>query len=279
MEYDLGAPFDSTDPTGYSTEFFLGFNKELMIKPDKSLTSSLSFSRNDYVNDLNTGSNSNKDIIKSSLNLTYNNQDKYFSGGANTVAFTGTFGSLDLTDNTTNFDTDQLTAKANGDYWKLAINVNRFQRVTDTVSTVIKFNGQYTDKNLDGAEQLSLGGPNGVRAFPSNEGAGDQGFISSLEFNKTFSKNRRLTLFYDYGKIQLHKQAWENWNSTNTSLKNNYDLSGVGISFSIPIYKNFALTATYAEKLGNNPGKDSNGNDVDGLTWDNRSLISLVGQF
>ena len=279
MEYDLGAPFASTDPTGYSTEFFLGFNKELMIKPDKSLTSSLSFSRNDYVNDLNTGSNSNKDIIKSSLNLTYNNQDEYFSGGANTVAFTGTFGSLDLTDNTTNFDTDQLTAKANGDYWKLAINVNRFQRITDTVSAVIKFNGQYTDKNLDGAEQLSLGGPNGVRAFPSNEGAGDQGFISSLEFNKTFSKNRRLTLFYDYGKIQLHKQAWENWNATNTSLKNNYDLSGVGISFSIPIYKNFALTATYAEKLGNNPGKDSNGNDVDGLTWDNRSLISLVGQF
>ena len=279
MEYDLGAPFDSTEPTGYSTEFFLGFNKELMIKPDKSLTSSLSFSRNDYVNDLNTGSNSNKDIIKSSLNLTYNNQDKYFSGGANTVAFTGTFGSLDLTDNTSNFDTDQLTAKANGDYWKLAINVNRFQRITDTVSAVIKFNGQYTDKNLDGAEQLSLGGPNGVRAFPSNEGAGDQGFVSSLEFNKTFSKNKRLTLFYDYGKIQLHKQAWENWNATNTSLKNNYDLSGVGISFSIPIYKNFALTATYAEKLGNNPGKDSNGNDVDGLTWDNRSLISLVGQF
>ena len=279
MEYDLGAPFASTDPTGYSTEFFLGFNKELMIKPDKSLTSSLSFSRNDYVNDLNTGSNSNKDITKSSLNLTFNNQDKYFSGGANTVAFTGTFGSLDLTDNTNNFDTDQLTAKANGDYWKLAINANRFQRVTDTVSAVIKFNGQYTDKNLDGAEQLSLGGPNAVRAYPSNEAAGDQGFVSSLEFNKTLPKNRRLTFFYDYGKIQLHKQLWSNWNSTNTSLKNHYDLHGAGISFSMPIYKNFALTATYAEKLGNNPGKDSNGNDVDGLTWDNRSLISLVGQF
>ncbi len=279
MEYDLGAPFASTDPTGYSTEFFLGFNKELMIKPDKSLTSSLSFSRNDYVNDLNTGSNSNKDITKSSLNLTFNNQDKFFSGGVNTVAFTGTFGSLDLTDNTSNFDTDQLTAKANGDYWKLAINANRFQRVTDTVSAVIKFNGQYTDKNLDGAEQLSLGGPNAVRAYPSNEAAGDQGFVSSLEFNKTLPKNRRLTFFYDYGKIQLHKQLWSNWNSTNTKLRNQYDLHGVGISFALPVYKNFAVTATYAEKLGNNPGKDTNGNDVDGLTWDSRSLISLVGQF
>jgi hemolysin activation/secretion protein len=279
MEYDLGAPFASTKPTGYSTEFFLGFNKELIVKPDKGLTSSLSFSRNDYVNNLNTGSNSNKDIIKTSSNLTFNNQDKFFSGGSNTVSLTGIYGTLDLSDNSTNFETDQLTAKSDGEYWKLSLNANRFQRITDSVSAVFKFNGQYTDKNLDGAEQISLGGPTAVRAYPSNEAAGDQGFVTSLEFTKLFTKNKKLTFFYDYGKIQLHKQAWSNWNSTNTSLKNNYDLHGLGFSFSIPIYKNFALSATYAEKLGNNPGKDSSGNDVDGLTWENRSLISIVGQF
>ena len=279
MMYDLGAPFDSTDPTGYSTEFFLGFNKELMVKPNKGLTSSLSFSRNDYVNDLNTGSNSDKDIVKTSSNLTFNNQDKLFSGGTNTLSLTGIYGVLDLSDNTSNFDTDHLTAKSDGEYWKLSLNANRFQRITDSLSAVLKFNGQYTDKNLDGAEQISLGGPTAVRAYPSNEAAGDQGFVTSLEFNKTFTKNKKITFFYDYGKIQLHKIAWDNWNSTNTSLKNNYDLHGVGLSFSMPIYKNFALTATYAEKLGNNHGKDSGGNDVDGLTWDNRSLISLVGQF
>ena len=279
MMYDLGAPFHSTDPTGYSTEFFLGFNKELMIKPNKGLTSSLSFFRNDYVNDLNTGSNSDKDIVKTSSNLTFNNQDKFFSGGTNTLSLTGIYGVLDLSDNASNFETDHLTAKSDGEYWKLSLNANRFQRITDSVSAVFKFNGQYTDKNLDGAEQISLGGPTAVRAYPSNEAAGDQGFVTSLEFNKTLTKNKKITFFYDYGKIQLHKIAWDNWNSTNTSLKNNYDLHGVGLSFSMPIYKNFALTATYAEKLGNNRGKDSGGNDVDGLTWDNRSLISLVGQF
>ena len=279
MMYDLDAPFESTDPTGYSTEFFLGFNKELIVKPDKGLTSSLSFSRNDYVNDLNTGSNSDKDIVKTSSNLTFNSQDKLFSGGTNSVSLTGIYGVLDLSDNASNFETDHLTAKSDGEYWKLSLNANRFQRITESVSAVIKFNGQYTDKNLDGAEQLSLGGPSAVRAYPANEGAGDQGFVTSLEFNKTFTKNKKITFFYDYGKIQLHKIAWNNWNSTNTSLKNNYDLHGLGFSFSMPIYKNFALTATYAEKLGNNRGKDSSGNDVDGLTWDNRSLISLVGQF
>ena len=279
MMYDLGAPFESTDPTGYSTEFFLGFNKELIVKPDKGLTSSLSFSRNDYVNDLNTGSNSDKDIVKTSSNLTFNSQDKLFSGGTNSVSLTGIYGVLDLSDNASNFETDHLTAKSDGEYWKLSLNANRFQRITESVSAVLKFNGQYTDKNLDGAEQLSLGGPSAVRAYPANEAAGDQGFVTSLEFNKTLTKNKKITFFYDYGKIQLHKIAWNNWNSTNTSLKNNYDLHGLGFSFSMPIYKNFALTATYAEKLGNNRGKDSSGNDVDGLTWDNRSLISLVGQF
>ena len=279
MMYDLDAPFESTDPTGYSTEFFLGFNKELIVKPDKGLTSSLSFSRNDYVNDLNTGSNSDKDIVKTSSNLTFNSQDKLFSGGTNSVSLTGIYGVLDLSDNASNFETDHLTAKSDGEYWKLSLNANRFQRITESVSAVIKFNGQYTDKNLDGAEQLSLGGPSAVRAYPANEAAGDQGFVTSLEFNKTLTKNKKITFFYDYGKIQLHKIAWNNWNSTNTSLKNNYDLHGLGFSFSMPIYKNFALTATYAEKLGNNRGKDSSGNDVDGLTWDNRSLISLVGQF
>ena len=279
MMYDLDAPFESTDPTGYSTEFFLGFNKELIVKPDKGLTSSLSLSRNDYVNDLNTGSNSDKDIVKTSSNLTFNSQDKLFSGGTNSVSLTGIYGVLDLSDNASNFETDHLTAKSDGEYWKLSLNANRFQRITESVSAVIKFNGQYTDKNLDGAEQLSLGGPSAVRAYPANEAAGDQGFVTSLEFNKTLTKNKKITFFYDYGKIQLHKIAWDIWNSTKTSLKNNYDLHGLGFSFSMPIYKNFALTATYAEKLGNNRGKDSSGNDVDGLTWDNRSLISLVGQF
>ena len=101
----------------------LGFNQDLMVEPDKSLTSSLSFSRNDYVNDLNTGSNSNKDITKSSLNLIFNNQDKFFSGGANTLSLTGTYGALDLTDNISSYDTDQLTARTDGEYWKLALNM------------------------------------------------------------------------------------------------------------------------------------------------------------
>ena len=279
LEYDLSEPFDSTNPTGYSTEFNLTFSKPLIFQTGESLTSSISFSRNDYVNDVKTGNSSNKDIIKSVANLNYNKQDRFFSGGNNSLNLGFTYGTLNLKDNMTNYDTDQLTTRNNGEYWKAAININRLQRINNNYSATFKFNGQYTDKNLDGAEQISLGGPTAVRAYPANEASGDQGFVSSIELNRAFSNNSVVSLFYDYGKIQLHKTAYENWNSTNSSLKNNYDLQGTGITFSYPINKSFNLQATYAKTLGNNRGKDSDGNDADGLTKNSRTLISLVGQF
>ena len=46
-----------------------------------------------------------------------------------------------------------------------------------------------------------------------------------------------------------------------------------------PFFNAFNLNATYAKKLGHNSGRDSTGKDVDGLTFQDRGLISLSGQF
>ena len=86
-------------------------------------------------------------------------------------------------------------------------------------------------------------------------------------------------LFYDYGKIKLHKSLWDNWNSTNTALKNNYHLQGYGASVGVPIFQNFNINASYARKISANSGRDSSGNDVDGLSWNDRGLISINGKF
>ena len=85
-------------------------------------------------------------------------------------------------------------------------------------------------------------------------------------------------MFYDYGKIKLHKSLWKDWNSTN-KLKNNYHLQGYGVSVGIPIFQNFSINATHAKKIGSNSGRDSSGNDVDGFSWKDRSLISINGKF
>jgi len=278
MEYKLSAPFDSTKPSGYSSEYNLSLNRPLIVSPNFNLNTSFSLGNNKYVNDLGTGNNSDKDVLKSIFNLGFDSRDKRLGGGINYGSFALSLAKNDLTDNSSNYDTDQSTSDNNGRNFKGTLNLNRMQKLTDKTNLLVKFNGQLAADNLDGADQFSLGGPNAVRAYPSSEAAGDAGFVASLELKRNIFKNLESTLFYDYGKIKLHKSLWNNWNSTN-KLKNNYHLQGYGVSVGIPIFQNFSINATHAKKIGTNSGRDTSGNDVDGFSWKDRSLISINGKF
>ena len=278
MEYKLSAPFDSTKPSGYSSEYNLSLNRPLIVSPNFNLNTSFSLGNNKYVNDLGTGNNSDKDVLKTIFNLGFDSRDEKLGGGINYGSFALSLAKNDLTDNLSNYETDQSTSDNNGRNFKGTLNLNRMQKLTDKTNLLVKFNGQLAADNLDGADQFSLGGPNAVRAYPSSEAAGDAGFVASLELKRNLFKNLESTLFYDYGKIKLHKSLWNDWNSTN-KLKNNYHLQGYGVSVGIPIFQNFSINATHAKKIGTNSGRDSSGNDVDGFSWKDRSLISINGKF
>ena len=278
MEYKLSAPFDSTKPSGYSSEYNLSLNRPLIESPNFNLNTSFSLGNNKYVNDLGTGNNSDKDVLKSIFNLGFDSRDERLGGGINYGSFALSLAKNDLTNNLSNYETDQSTSDNNGRNFKGTLNLNRMQKLTDKTNLLVKFNGQLAADNLDGADQFSLGGPNAVRAYPSSEATGDAGFVASLELKRNLFKNLESTLFYDYGKIKLHKSLWNDWNSTN-KLKNNYHLQGYGVSVGIPIFQNFSINATHAKKISTNSGRDSSGNDVDGFSWKDRSLISINGKF
>ena len=103
MEYKLSAPFDSTLPSGYSTETNLTLNQPLIESPDFNLKTSLSLGNNKYVNDLGTGNNSDKDVWKSIFNLGFDSRDDKLGGGINYGSFGLTLARIDLTDNTSNW--------------------------------------------------------------------------------------------------------------------------------------------------------------------------------
>ena len=149
MEYKLSAPFDSTVPSGYSTEYNLTLTRPLIEKFTKNLNATLSISRNDYVNNLSTGNNSNKDMTKALFNLGFDSTDTKLGGGVNYGLFGVTLGDLDLTDNASNFTTDQAGADNNGRNLKATFNFNRLQKVTDKTNMLLKFNGQLAADNLD----------------------------------------------------------------------------------------------------------------------------------
>ena len=278
MEYKLSAPFDSTLPSGYSTEYNFTLTRPLIEKLSKNLNATFLISRNDYVNNLSTGNNSNKDMTKATMNFGYDFTDTKLGGGVNYGLFGFTLGKLDVSDNSANFITDQAGADNNGRNLKAIFNYNRLQKITDKTNMLLKFNGQLAADNLDGAEQLTLGGPSGVRAYASSEGAGDAGFVTGIELKRSFF-NLPTTLFYDYGKIRLHKDKWVGWNSTNKYLKNKYALKGWGIATDIPIFNLFTVQISHSQKIMGNSGEDINGLDVDGLRWNDRTLITLRKDF
>ena len=279
MEYKLSTPFDSTMPVGYSTEYNFTLNRPIIYSPNLNLNTTFSLSRNDYVNDLNTGNNSDKDMTKASLNMGFDFTDTKLGGGVNYGLFGFTLGDLDITDNAANFLTDQAGADNNGRNLKAIFNFNRLQRLTDKTNVLFKFNGQLAADNLDGSEQLTLGGSNGVRAYSASEAAGDAGYVASLELKRNMFKNIPTTLYYDYGQIRLHKNLWSNWNSTNKLLKNKYTLKGVGLSMDIPLFNLLTVQVSHSRTHNGNSGKDSDGLDVDGLNWDDRTVISLRKEY
>ena len=278
MEYKFSAPFDSTIPSGYSTEYNFTLTRPLIEKLSKNLNATFLISRNDYVNNLSTGNNSNKDMTKATMNFGYDFTDTKLGGGVNYGLFGFTLGKLDVSDNSANFITDQAGADNNGRNLKAIFNYNRLQKITDKTNMLLKFNGQLAADNLDGAEQLTLGGPSGVRAYASSEGAGDAGFVTGIELKRSFF-NLPTTLFYDYGKIRLHKNKWVGWNSTNKYLKNKYALKGWGVATDISVFNLFTVQISHSQKIMGNSGEDTNGLDVDGLRWNDRTLITLRKDF
>jgi hemolysin activation/secretion protein len=82
--------------------------------------------------------------------------------------------------------------------------------------------GQWANKNLDSSEKFSLGGANGVRAYPQGEGIGDEGYLASLELRHDFTNTLQATVFYDTGSVTINRNPFGAAATDRT-------LSGVGV--------------------------------------------------
>jgi len=144
---------------------------------------------------------------------------------------------------------DRFTANAAGDYKKLNLSFSRLQQLGGGFSLLGSVSAQYADKNLDASEKMSLGGSNGVRAYPAGEAAGDQGVLARLELRKTLGTVGNSVvegaLFADAGRVTINKTPWDA--SENRASRYGY---GVGLN----VYnKDLVFNASVAVSPGVNP--------------------------
>jgi hemolysin activation/secretion protein len=198
-------------------------------------------------------------------------RDSLGGGGASSYFLTWSTGRLDIETPAARAQ-DALTARTNGHFNKLALGAMRLQRLGGPFSLYAGLNGQLASKNLDVSEKMSLGGMNGVRAYPEGEAYADEGFLFTLEgrvdlppLPQPIPGRMQLVAFVDTGGVRANHSPWAPGENRRT-------LSGAGIGANWAAAGNFLVRAFYARKLGNEVA--SSAPDQSGRFW-----VQLVKYF
>ena len=161
-------------------------------------------------------------------------RDGLFGGGLNSYSFTVTEGDVEIRGDTV---PELRTA---GRFHKRNFEFRRLQKITDNATLLLSLTGQMASKNLTSAEKFSLGGPQGVRAYPVGEGLGDTGYLFQGELRYLLPgikvENYDVTVlgFYDQGWVRLCENYVQAQCAVPVALNaNNRHLTGYGIGASI----------------------------------------------
>ena len=156
------------------------------------------------------------------LDYDWNRIDTRFRGiNQFTIAYSHGFknvlGALDDYDTTTTVPASRFGAS--GDFDKVSLNVQRLQRIVGNVSFLLRINGQYSSDRLVSLEQVSIGGPDSVRAYPVAEALADKGGTATGELilgapgfadkpafgNRTWGQVLQISFFFDYGLGEINE--------------------------------------------------------------------------
>lgn len=146
-----------------------------------------------------------KRVKLASLGLTGNHQDA-LGGGVSSFDLLLVSGRLDM--DAASLAADTASARSNGTFMRLTYSLSRLQRLMDTNMLSVALSGQQADKNLNSSEKFSVGGANGVRAYPQGEGSGDEGLLANLELRHSFGDTLQGVVFYDAGSVTVNRNPF-----------------------------------------------------------------------
>ena len=274
LYYKLGSNLAALDANGYADTIGASLSYPIIRSRTFSLWTSAGYEYrmlNDYTAATLT---KDRDIHSGTVDVSSSSLDSFGGGGLTSIRLAFTAGDLAL-GNRTNAQNDGITAQTAGTYTKLGYSVARLQRLIDNLTLFGSVSGQLAlNKNLDSSEEFILGGPSGVRSYPTGEGSGDEGhaFTLELRYDTPLPQSYgtlQLVGFGDAGTVTLHHKLWPNAVAIATA-KNSYWLGGAGIGVNYSYKSLLALRGTWAHTIGSNDGRSLTGKDADNRSEDNR---------
>jgi hemolysin activation/secretion protein len=262
LDYQTLSSFSSTNQSkGDAKTYAANFTYPVYRTDRASVNAKVGYETKDYLNTnvltAATISDYKIDNMIAGLNgFLYNNDQSSISYNANV-----TFGRLKIND-AAQETSDNTSAKTKGSFEKLAFNISRNQILPDIKNTnwLISVDGQTANKNLNSSEQMSLGGPYAVRAYPTGQGSGSQGVILKTELQYPYDKNLTFGPFLDVGFIKQYINTYTDWQGS-TRAKNDYSLAATGITGTYK-YNELNINGTLAYRIGDNPLRTSTGEQL-----------------
>jgi len=279
LHYELGGDLADLNARGNALTTGINLSQPLLRGRERNIGMSLGYDYRTYDNSAQGSETSNKTIHAGTVGINAGQFDGVWGGGYTGASLLLTAGNLDLSGNAQDLAADAVGRKADGGYYKVSYSLTRLHNLHGNRTMLwLSLNGQFAGSNLDSSEQMSLGGPDAVRALPPSEASGDQGLVLSTELRHNLTPALQLFGFYDFGWIKQHATTWDGWNSPGNN-PNEYDVSGAGLGISLSLPGQLSVKATVAERLTSNPGGNANGKDSDGTKREPRFWVQAGYHF
>jgi hemolysin activation/secretion protein len=248
--YELGKEFESLEAYGTAEIISFGMSYPIIRSQRKNLSISTTFQKK-WLKDVqglaSSTSKKSSQTIGNSLNYDY--RDSYFGGGITYGAISWTHGKVKLDDNL--MALDRVTANTAGVFDKINLDIARIQALPfKDWSLYLHITAQKSYENLDSSEDFGLGGPNGVRAYPTGESYGDEGILGQVELRHTYNNNLNFYLFYDYGHTKTNKTTW-------SDTDNDRSIGGAGVGIRANYGQLNADSVLAWRHIGGDPQSDS----------------------
>jgi hemolysin activation/secretion protein len=279
LTYELGYPLEDLGAAGESQVASGYLSIPFVRKDNLAVLGQLNVNHGDYLDEINENDvTADKTLDVATASLTTYWPDRLLGGGVSSITPIYTFGDLDRSAAPEDLALDAASANTQGQFHKLSLQANREQVVHEKSQLWFSFLGQVASKNLDSSQKISLGGASAVRAYPGGEGSGDQGAIVTLEYRYSLSDKLQGIAFYDQGWVRQTHTTWDGWND-GSSAPNAYSISGYGLGIKWRPLPSVEVVGYVADRIGNNPAADPDGNDNDGTKFSPRGWLSIVTQF
>jgi hemolysin activation/secretion protein len=143
---------------------------------------------------------SRQHLMVASAGLSYESRDSFLGGGFNSAALTLSVANLTIeSDAQRMFDQSAFGRHTEGTSVRATMFANRLNAITSNFSLFVGVTGQWANQNLDSSSQITLGGPQAVRAYSPSEAVVDEGVVGTAELRYAVRPNLTISTFFDIG--------------------------------------------------------------------------------